>query len=308
VNVDLWKQRFAEHLRVRQCSPRTVGTYSAELSPFFAFLDGVGCQDLASVTRDLVEEYRTYLFYIEHRGKRLGVRTQSVRLAAVKAFMSFLTRERYLLIDPGSGVELPHVPRTVPPVLLSEEEAEQLMRGPDTRTVLGVRDRAILEVFYGTGLRNSEVLSLDLDHVDLDKKEIRLQRGKGGHGRVVPLGEEAIAWLSAYLQRSRPLLVRAAGSRAFFLTSRGNRFTKGNLAELVRRCAAQAKLSKVVTPHLLRHACACHMLRAGAGIRHLQKLLGHACLSTTQRYTTLDVTDLRAVVAACHPRERGHVG
>lgn len=305
MNLGLWQTRFSEYLQLRQFSPRTVDSYVGELKYFFDFLETVAVKDLASVTRDVIEEYRTHLYYAEHRGQKLSARTQGTRLGAIKAFTRFLNRERFLLTDPAISVELPKIPKFTPPVLLSEDEVEALLDAPDTSTWLGVRDRAILELLYGTGLRNQELRRLTLDEVDLERSEIRLRRGKGNKGRVVPLGEEAVAWLERYLERSRPLLVRMPTDRTVFLSARGLLMPSMTLGGVVRRAARRAGLDKKVTPHVLRHCYATHLLRAGAGVRHVQALLGHASLATTQRYTKVEVSDLRVVVDTFHPRERG---
>lgn len=305
MNLTLWKTRFGEYLQVRQFAARTVQNYVAELKPFFEFLESIAVKDLASVTRDVIEEYRARLCYADHNGQKLTAVTQGTRLAAIKAFTRYLSRERFLLVDPAAGVELPRVPRFTPPILLSEEEAKRLMETPDTKTFLGLRDRAILEVLYGTGLRNAELCHLTLEEIDLARKEIRLKRGKGGKGRVLPLGDEAASWLGEYLERSRPILIRAASEPLVFLSCRGMFLPRASLGGIVRRTAQRAGIEKRVTVHSLRHCYATHMLAAGAGVRHLQTLLGHESLATTQRYTKVEVTDLRIVLQNFHPRERG---
>ena len=311
MNLALWKERFREYMQLCGWSPRTVATYIYELGPLFSFLEAHGVDSVAAITQEVVEEYRTHLFYAEYRGndptlkgQRLSIRTQGTRLSAVKAFLRFLVCEHFLLVDVGAGVELPRTPRPLPRVLLSEREVERLMMAPDTSTPLGLRNRAILEVLYGTAIRNSELRYLTLDEVDTERRELRIQRGKGSKSRVVPLGEEALVWLEAYLVEARPKLVRTPSERLVFLTDGGLAFGRNTLSIMVRETARAARLKKHVTPHLLRHCCATHMLRHGAGIRHLQTLLGHESAATTQRYTKVEVSDLRAVLTKCHPRER----
>jgi len=304
MDVTLWRARFREHLQLGQYSPRTVAGYVGELGTLFAFLAECGVESLGSVTREIVEEYRNRLFYLESRGNRLSSTTQNRRLHAVKTFFRFLAEEDFLLIDPAAEVKPPRTPGTLPRVILSEPETARVLEAPDVSTTLGLRDRAILEVLYGTAIRNSELSSLTLDAVDLARYELRVHCGKGGRSRVLPLGEEAAAWLEAYLVRARPQLVRRPGEALVFLTWRGLRFTRAALSDVVRRAAREAGVTKGVTPHVLRHCCATHMLRHGAGLRHLQELLGHASVETTQRYTRLETSDLRRVLRRCHPRER----
>lgn len=304
MDVALWRSRFREYLQLGQYSPRTVAGYVGELGELFAFLAERGVESLGGVTRERVEEYRNHLFYLESRGRRLSSTTQNRRVHAVKTFFRFLAEEDFLLIDPAVEVDAPRTPGTLPRVILSELETKRVLEAPDVSTALGLRDRAILEVLYGTAIRNSELSALTLDAVDLARGELRVHRGKGGKSRVLPLGEEAAAWLEAYLARARPQLARASREALVFVTWRGLRFTRGALSEVVRRAARDAGVRKEVTPHVLRHCCATHMLRHGAGLRHLQELLGHASVATTQAYTRLETSDLRRVLRRCHPRER----
>jgi integrase/recombinase XerD len=304
LDLELWQGRFQEYQELRSSSPRTVATYTAELKPFFGFLRAQGVKSLGALTRELIEDYRTHLFYLRFRGKTLALSSQRVRLQAVKCFLRFLQRKRYLLLDYGSSVELPKAPRTLPRVILTEPEILELLRAPDLTTPAGVRDRTILEVLYGTAIRNSELRDLRLDEADLVRKELRIENGKGNKSRVLPLGDEAAAWLEEYLARVRPILLRSSDEQLVFLTMRGTPFTRTELAELVQRQAKTAGLTKKVNPHSLRHTCATHMLRHGAGLRHLQQMLGHSSPETTQRYTQVEISDLRKVVEKCHPRER----
>ncbi|MEW6280687.1 MAG: tyrosine-type recombinase/integrase, partial [Candidatus Eremiobacterota bacterium] len=238
----------------------------------------------------------------KYRGRPLSLATQQSRLAAVKAFFRFAVRRGFVLLDVAAALELPRVKRGLPTVL-TEAEMLRLLNVSDTRCLLGVRDRTLLEVLYGTGLRNSELCALTLDACDLAVPALRILWGKGGKSRVVPLGEEALAWLEAYLGQVRPRLVRSAEARVF-LNRDGQPLKRGTLIDLVRRIARKVDLKKRVTPHVLRHSMATHMLRRGAGLRHLQALLGHSSSAVTEHYTKVEVSDLRRVLRRCHPRER----
>lgn len=305
LDLTLWQARFAEYLEVRHFSPRTVEGYTRELGPFFAFLEEQGIARLADITREVVEAYRTALFYAETHGRRLCVPYQARRLSCVKTFLRFLARERYLLMDPGAGVELPRLPRLLPRQLLTEEEVEQLLNQPDVQTSVGLRNRAILEVLYSSAVRNSELRLLRLAEVDLQRQELHITFGKGGKSRIVPLGEEATVWLGAWLREGRPRLVADAGQSLVFVNARGDEMTRQCVSQMVHVVAQAAGLDKRVNPHQLRHCCATHMLRQGAGLRQLQTLLGHASPSATQRYTRVEISDLKEVHRRCHPRERG---
>ena len=301
----LWQGRFRDHLQLRGYAERTVEMYTDELRLLFGFLEGLGLTQLGQVGRPQLEDYRSHLcFEARTRGRALTRSTQARRLAAVKAFFQFLARDHYAPANPAAALELPRHPKGLPRTLLSEAEVTALLEVACLTTPLGLRNRALVEVLYGTGLRNSEVCSLTLPELDLARQEIRLRQGKGGKGRIVPLGDQALAWLRRYLQEARPELVFDPRERHLFLTLQGGPLNRHTLREIVRSLAEQAELGKPVTPHTLRHACATHMLGRGAGLRHLQRLLGHESVSTTQRYAHLDVSDLRSVLLRCHPRER----
>jgi len=303
-NVALWQQRFRDYMAIRAWSQRTIDSYAREVRPFLEFLDVCGIDSVSGITRDVIEGYRTLLFEVRRHERPLSVGTQAVRLGAVKAFVRFLWRERYLLIDTGAGVELPRVPRTLPRVILSEAEVRQLLETPSLDRPLAYRDRAILELLYSSALRNSELCALDLDAVDLERCEVRVHHGKGGKSRVVPLGEFAKQWIESYLQRERPRLVRSPEQTALFLSWRGRHLVRFNLAQIVHRAGELAGLTKPVGPHTLRHCAATHMLAHGASLKHIQEFLGHASIATTQRYLKLEVSNLRRVLLRCHPRER----
>jgi integrase/recombinase XerD len=288
---------------VRHWSARTVEGYGEEIGRFFGFLEAEGIATVACITPAVVESYRTHLFYRTWRGRRLVAHSQARGLSAVKAFARFLAEEQYVLTDPGQGVALPRLPRLLPRVLLTEDDVVQLLETPDVTTTLGLRDRAILEVLYSSAVRNTELRQVRIDDVSLRREELYIREGKGGKSRVVPLGEEACYWLGLWLEEGRPSLVQPGTPQTVFLSWRGRPLTRESMSDLVVRNAQAAGLSEHVTPHLLRHCCATHMLARGAGLRHLQELLGHECAQTTQRYTRVDLSDLREVHRRCHPRE-----
>lgn len=305
VNLALWQARFREHLELRRCSPRTVESYGGELRPFFEFLEEQGIETLTAVTRETLQGYQVHLHGLKKaNGKPLTVVTQSCKLTAILTFFRYLYQERFLVLDPGRGFPVAKLPQRLPPSVLSEAEVTRLLEAPDLTTAVGLRDRAILEVLYSSALRNSEMGALTLEELDLARGQLRVINGKGGRHRVVPLGEPACEALHAYLREGRSHLVRQAEQKLVFLSTRGRALSREAMAELVTRAGREAGLEKRVTPHLLRHCCACHMLAHRAGLRHIQELLGHASLDTTQRYTRLEISDLRRVHRRCHPREK----
>lgn len=306
LDLRYWQARYREYIEVvRGWSQRTVEIYTGELRGFFAYLERQGVTQLGRLSRVHLEGYRLEIFQIRRADKPLAKATQQVRLTGVKQFARFLYRENYLLMDIADGFQTPRAADSLPRAVVSEKEAVALVTAPDVTTPLGLRDRAILEIFYGTGIRNSELRLLTLDQVDLDQGLLRIDHGKGNKGRMVPLGEEAEAWLEEYLDKARASFLRRQDQNLVFMgTQTGERMPRSWLALMVRRYAAKMGISKTVTPHVLRHSCATHMLRHGANVRHLQTLLGHASTDTTQRYTRVELSDLAEVVRRCHPREQ----
>ena len=305
-NVDLWRNRFVEYMAMRGWSQRTQQSYGHQVRPFLDFVDACGVTALSGITHDVVEGYRGHLFGRQQRdGRPLMLKTQSVALSAVKAFLRFLWREHFILMDPGAGVDLPRVPKRLPRQILSEAEVRQLLEAVPLEPPLGMRNRAILELLYGTAMRATELCLLTLDSMDFKRREVRIYEGKGGKSRVVPLGDEAREWVESYLDMERPHLLRSKAETRLFLSARGKPMTRGGVEQMVHSVADHAGMTKRVVPHMLRHSCATHMLAHGADTRHIQELLGHASLATTQLYVKLEVSNLRRVLTRCHPRERG---
>lgn len=306
MDLKLWQSRFVEHMQQRNWSRHTVNGYGHALGRFFDFLAGEHVGSVADLTRDVLHEYRTHLFHVISRvtGARLSMRTQSRNLCAIKAFCRFLEREQYVLIDPATTVPLPKEPDLLPRVLLKEDEVARLLEAPDVSVPLGVRDRAVLEVLYCTAIRNGELCALQCEDVDLKDLELHVVEGKWSRGRRVPLGEEAALWVERYLSGVRPEIQRVE-TRALFLNRRGKPMDREALTLIVAQATERAGLAQRVTPHTLRHACATHLLARGMGLRHLQQLLGHSSVESTQRYLRIDISDLKEVHRRCHPRERG---
>jgi integrase/recombinase XerD len=219
-------------------------------------------------------------------------------------FLRFLKGEDYLTQDPGRDVPYAKTPKRLPRSILTRKEVTKLLRSPDTHSLMGYRDRAMLEVFYSTGLRNSELGALRVDDVDTDEGFVRVNLGKGGKDRVVPMGRIACRYVENYIKAVRPHLVKGQDNGYLFLSLQGYRMARAVIACVVRKYARKAELGKTVTAHTLRHTCATQMMRNKANLRHIQELLGHACLSTTQVYTSVTITDLKEAHKKYHPRER----
>ncbi|MBA4284864.1 MAG: recombinase XerD [Xanthomonadaceae bacterium] len=257
--------------------------------------------DPRAITKPILERYQRSLFY--HRkadGKPLTLGTQHGCLAPVKTFFKWLSRENHILYNPASELVLPKPSKRLPRTLLSVADVEAILNEAEPVGLQGVRDRAMLETLYSTGLRRMELPALAIYDVDLTRRLVFVREGKGRKDRVVPLGERAAAWLEKYLVEARPQLL-AAPCEALFVSDYGEPVTPVWLADKVKRYMEFAGIHKPGATHLLRHACATHMLENGADIRYIQELLGHANLATTEIYTHVSIEKLQQIHAATHP-------
>jgi integrase/recombinase XerD len=212
-----------------------------------------------------------------------------------------MTRQNYILHNPASEVELPRLGHRLPKHVLSASEVEQVMMQPNLADPFGLRDRAILEMLYSTGMRRLEIINVKLFDLDLERGTVLIRLGKGKKDRMVPIGERAIAWLKKYIAEARPQLALEPDDLTVFLTAEGEPFSRDHLTFAVRHHVVAAKIGKVGACHLLRHCMATHMHEGGADIRYIQAILGHEDLKTTQIYTQVAIRTLKQIHAATHP-------
>ena len=304
---ELLVARCLEQLQVQGFSPRTIDSYRSQLGFFLAWLDRETDVDaITAVTPELLHGYQTWLYgYTDDEGRGLAIATQAARLSVVRVFFRWLVKIDMLLYDPSGGLVLPKRKGILPRSVLTKKEVERMLGAADTTTTLGLRDRAMLEVLYSTGIRNAELRALTVYDLDLDRGLVRINEGKNAKDRVVPLGEVACRWLREYLDEARPkLLSQDVGEQTVFLSKNGRPLLPLGVIDRIRRLAKAAGIERPVTPHSMRHTFATHMLRGRADIRHIQAMLGHASVATTQIYTRVEVTDLKTVHKRCHPREK----
>jgi len=303
--------RFIEQTAASGFSPRTVESYGTHLGAFLGYLgQETDVAAVTDITPEVLHGYQMWLYAWTNDGgiRSLSIATQGARLSALRAFCRWLVKTDVLLYDPSASLTLPKRPASLPRTVLKKSEVGRLLAAPDVRTPLGLRDRAMLEVLYSTGLRNAELRSLMVYDVDLDGGLVRINRGKNAKDRVVPLGRKAAHWLREYLSEGRPRLL--AGRRdsesegPLFVSKSGRPLHAPGVIDPVHHHAQAAGIERNVTPHCLRHTFATHLLAGGADIRHIQAMLGHASVATTQVYTRVEITDLKAVHHRCHPRER----
>jgi len=277
---------------------------SEALVRFFGFLRGRRIVDLRKVQEEHVVSYARDLARAKSaRGRPYAVSTQRWHLQAVRRLFAFLEREGVILHNPALDLPLPSW-RLLPRAVINQDQARRLVAHPDPHTNRGKRSRAIIELLYGTGIRVSECERLDLQDVDLAQGVLFIRNGKGRKDRVVPLVGRAADALDLYLREARSELVKNPAERSLFITRHGTRIKAKGIRYLVLMNRKGAQIPLPVTPHGLRHACATHLVKNGADVRHVQKLLGHASLDSTQIYTDVAAVDLARMIERSHPRER----
>lgn len=294
---------YLKHLDARRLSPSTRALSRLALLRFFSHLRESRVRDVRAVRLEHVIAFaRTLQQQASKAGSPLSDHTRAAFLARVRAFFGFLEARGILLTSPARALLVPGV-RRLPRCVLSAPMAEKLMNEPDPWSILGKRDRAVLELLYGTGLRVNECARLDLLDVDLKEGTLLVRDGKGRKDRLLPVPGRAQRALDVYLAESRPELAWR-NETALFVSRYGARTSASSLRTQVRRHARGARLKARVSPHALRHAYATHLLQGGADVRHVQELLGHKRIETTARYTRVEISDLKAMLLRSHPRER----
>ncbi len=316
-------------------SPKTISDYLNQLRFFVSYLQTAQIEELSGIDKETIHQYQLYLYGKQRKDKPLSLETQYARLVPLKTFFRWLVKRGYFLYDPTTQLELPKRKKNLPKGIMTRKEINRILSQPDPECLLGLRDKAILELLYSTGIRNSELRNLTIYDADTSHGELRINQGKGRKDRIIPLGEIAAKYLETYLQISRPLLVhpvrdsqrqekpdvlagslRAAGisngveqqkeknQNLLFISKNGRKITLANLLWLIAKYTNQAKITKHITAHSFRHTCATHMLRGKSNLRYIQELLGHSSIATTQIYTRVEVSDLKREHKRCHPREK----
>ena len=275
-------------------SDNTLQAYRSDLSAFASWLE----INHLTFLRVLPEHVNGYLVFLAEKGR--SARSQARLLSCLRQIFAYLIREQSIASDPTALIPLPKVGRLLPKYL-SEKDVDALINAPDTSTVLGLRDRAMLEIIYASGLRVTELVELQISQLNLRQGVVRVQ-GKGDKQRLVPFGEQATEWLERYLVESRPELLKHAQSDSLFVTNRKKMMTRQAFWYLVKKYAFQVGIKSALSPHTLRHAFATHLLNHGADLRVVQMLLGHSDISTTQIYTHIAQARLENIHAEHHPR------
>ena len=290
--------KFIDYLTVeRNASPYTIRNYRADLQGFFSFLGKQNIDSLDEVTKNTL---RDYLWQLMEQG--FARSSIARKLSAVRSLYRYLQREEFISTSPAAIISSPKLDRRLPS-FLGQEEATALVEAPDTATSTGLRDRALLELLYASGLRVSELAGLNIDNINRETREIRVW-GKGFKERMVLMGKPAANALMEYIEKGRPLLMQNENTNAVFLNHNGGRLTVRSIQSIVHNYADNTGLDKRVHPHMVRHTFATHLLNGGADLRVVQELLGHASLNSTQIYTHVSKAQAKKVYLAAHPLAR----
>ncbi|MGH9461945.1 MAG: tyrosine-type recombinase/integrase [Vicinamibacteria bacterium] len=294
-------RRYENSLHIRY-GERTVPEYLSHARCFLSWLSDQGIE-LTEVRTEDLQTYQNQLLGRKKKDGRLySLGFQLNRLTAIKSLFRFLYESGHTLHDPASSLEIQRKESRLPRAILTPKEVRRLIESAKEKTPTGLRDRAILETFYATGIRVSELSKLRPGDVDTEDKTVRIVLGKGRKDRNVPLTSAAAEAIERYLELGRPEIGRSNKSSVLFLADKGGKLHRAVLSRIVQHYAKKAGIKKTVTCHTFRHSVATHLLKGRADIRYIQKLLGHRSLETTQRYTRVEISDLRRVIARAHPR------
>ncbi len=309
-SLEAHRQSFVEAMRVRNYSKATIKLRAGSLALFFRYLASIGVNDAREVSRQTMRAYQAWLMT-----QRYTMQSVHVHLSAVRRFFEHLEKSDAILLNPCNGVPLHHFNRPLPRNVLTLKEASAVLDAPDTQTKAGIRDKAMLELFYSTGIRVGEMAQLSVHDADTRHAMLRVTRGKGARDRVVPMGKKACGYVKEYLEEVRsqwckrnPESLRGGRNlrdeRALWLASSAPfaPFKRDGIEQMVSRYGIKAGLSKSLTPHAWRHTCATHLVAAGANIAHVQRLLGHRSLETTQIYTRVALPEVKKTFKRSHPR------
>jgi integrase/recombinase XerD len=304
--------QYTEWMRVHHYAADTLRTSGHALKLFVAWAAERSITRASEVTRPILERYQRSVFHYRtaptaaetlagKQGRPLGVRSQLARLSAVRAFFRYLVRHNLILYNPAADLDLPCTEKRLPRQVLTAAEVERVLNAVTLAEPMGLRDRAMLETLYSTGIRRQELVHLTLRDLDRERGVVLIRRGKMKKDRMVPIGERALVWITKYLDELRPKLAGDPDDGVLFLANYGEPVTPKRLSQITHDAITRAAIGKQGSCHLFRHTAATLMLEGGADIRYIQQLLGHASLSTTQIYTQVSIGKLKAVHTETHP-------
>ncbi len=321
--MEQFKNLYLQHIQLKNYSSYTIRQNEQYLRLFLNFLRTQGINDINRIRLEILEEYKKYLFFYKTCKKRsLSVLTINGRLAQIRLFFQFLYKKGHIYSNPAENLTLPKEPKQLPRGIMSIDEIKAILNQPDIKTILGYRDRTILEVLYSTGIRAGELTRLKVSDTDFEKKLLRIKKGKGGKDRFVPLNTPTCRFLKRYINRIRSELSQCprpcgnnweerskTGDGVLFLTSYNGALTSQWLAMVIKKYLKKAGITRKVAPcHSFRHSIATHLLEDGMDIRYVQAFLGHENIQTTQVYTHVEKNKLKEMLLKFHPRSGASYG
>lgn len=297
---------FKEHLKVKNYSPKSILAYSQHLTQFFAYLKEMGATDIKRITRETLKEYQLRITTGEgERVERYSTFTVSVKIRTIKRFFEYLEETNQILINPAEHIKEPKRETRLPKSVLTESEAGKILDQPNLSTMIGIRDRTVLEVFYSTGIRLEELVNLTIYDCDLQGGLLRVNKGKFAKDRVVPLGKHAVRFLREYITSIRPDYTKKdKGIRNLFVNCNGKPLSNQIIEIMIREYARNTGIKKKVTPHVFRHTFATELVKNGAEITAVQKMLGHSDLRVTHIYAKVAGVEVKKTHSGHHPREK----
>jgi integrase/recombinase XerD len=308
-SLEAYALAYKEQLHARGYATQSVEYKYASLIWFIDWCHERGIERIEQITRPVLQRYQRHLYYaISRSGKPLSIASQRNRLTAVRTWFKFLMRENLILYNPASELELPKPERRLPKHTLTAGEAEQVLSQPDLDTEAGLRDRALLEVLYSTGIRRQEVINLTGPDVNTGAGVLAIRQGKGKRDRFVPVGERALQWIEAYREAVRPQHALPSSPENLFLDETGKALDPHKVSRAVKKYVKQSGIDKVGSCHLFRHTMATLMLENGADLRFIQQMLGHSQVSTTEIYTHVAIHKLKEIHTATHPAKARQSG
>jgi integrase/recombinase XerD len=301
------KEKYLGHLQNNRYSACTVNNEDYALRALEDYLHAQDIDRIADVTTETISQFNRHIRNHKDRktGKPYNISTITGKLQPVKYFFSWLTKNMVILYDPAKDIEIPPMKKGLPRTILSEEEIAKFIELPDTETAIGYRDRTIFELFYATGMRNTELKTLKIQDIDLEARTIHIKEGKGNKERLIPLIRLSFEYLKEYLEKVRSQFLKDKENHDFvFLNLAGHSFNRQGICELFEKYRKTSSIAKPVSSHIFRHSIATHLLENGMDIRYIQELLGHGSLQTTQLYSKVTLKGLRKHYNKHHPKEK----
>jgi len=293
---------FLDHLHTIGYAETTIHNYRVNFRPFLRWLKTQAIDTPSSLTEEIIRDYQQYLYKDYRPDRSLNLSYQVNLLKIIPPLCRWMVKNGILLTDPSVGLTMPKLPKQLPRDILTQREIRKIFSLPNIKTPCGYRDRLILELFYATGIRRTELINLSMGDINTQKRELFIRLGKGRKDRITPVPRKTTTLAETYIRDIRPVLLKKNQTDALFLNDWGTPITRNSLYRIMKKYINRANFRKRITTHSFRHTCATHLLKNRADIRVIQELLGHESLSTTQRYTHVDITDLKRMIDKHHPR------